>query len=264
SGPIKMDRAISVPAFGTVAPGKNGEEPEWTIIAMAKAIRYDSANGRSPNGSRCRGQPIAVAGFDQRRPGVAAIEGGGKAIAVADRDDQRVPGMLPGAFVLALPAGARICGLVSRIGNGLDGAASVSALRVFIRAVAAEQPGHQLHQFFSQPRGELFAVDADTGADGVSVEISGIHAAGVLGVSVLDRAAAGGLRPDAACAVGFLPGDAWIRGDVHRAAGSGGGVVCIEPGAVPGSARVPGGGLPGGAGLARLGGILVGTQADDR
>ena len=94
---------------------------------------------------------------------------------------------------------------LSRIGDGFDGAIDVSALRVPVCVVAAQQSRHQLHQFVSQSRGVLSADAAGAMADNFSMEIYRVHTARVMGVPVFNRAIAGGFRFDAACAVAFLP-----------------------------------------------------------
>ena len=108
-------------------------------------------------------------------------------------------------------------------------------LFAFLFALAAvEQPGHQLHQPVPQPRNRVSAHAAGSDPDHFPVEIHRIHAAGVVGVFISDRAVAGGVRPGARRAVAFLCDDAGVDRAVHRAAGRAGRVAGDLDGAVSG------------------------------
>ena len=141
------------------------------------------------------------------------------------------------SVLLAVLSRAVVCREIPGSGRGADRAADVHAVCLSVRIVAAEQPGHQLHQPVPQPRNRVSAHAAGSDPDDFPLEIHRIHVAGVVGVFIPDRAAAGGVWPGARRAVAFLRDDAGVDRVVHRAAGCAGRVAGDFDGAVSGSAQ---------------------------
>ena len=165
---------------------------------------------------------VVAARARERAAQLAAAAGRARTVAAADGHHHAVHCRVSRPVVLAVLFRAAVHREISRPRRGVDRTADVCAVRVSVRAAALEQPGHQPHQPVSQPGDDFPAVAAGAGADHFPLEIHRVHRAGVVGVSVSDRAAAGGVRPGARRAVAFLCGDAVVDCNVHRAAGRAG------------------------------------------
>ena len=105
--------------------------------------------------------PVADVVARQCAANVAATQIGAATIALTDRHHCSVCIGVPGVVVLVVLSRPDIRGRFSRARHGADRAIDVPVVCLFIRVVAVEQPGDQLHEPFSKSRDIIPAHAAD-------------------------------------------------------------------------------------------------------